>query len=348
MQINAAMLKLTTFILILFASMGNSFCLAEMPDRVLSLSHPGVNWLLQFELPNAVEQYNNYKDGAGSYAYGQTIDQRKIFSMAIHNYPGATDAKSCRDAELANMRKNPQLASLKIDQSESGESAYLRTSGTVQFEGRSIFAQNIHRFVFRDGLCAKVHLSSILDERAVSTELEQAVDSMGIKDAVREILRSFHIPPKGALKLAMPRHWGFQTSNPSAAAGRTLTIDTPDGHFQFMATVFLAPSEQKGSAEIVTRKSVEIARDRALPIAVQTQIDVIPLNGRNAEGHFIFVTDKTLAGKPAVPNNWKHMRQGMLKIGAAFATFAVFSNDENSPDALRAMRVLEDVDFAPE
>ena len=339
------MLKPMQFVLLLSAVIASSHCIAEAPDRVLSLSHPRVKWMLQIELPNSVEQYNNYKEGAGSYAYGQTLDQRKMFSMAMHNYPGATDAKSCRDAELANMRKNPLLASQKFEPSESGEAAYLRVSGTVQFEGRTQFGQHVHRFVFRDGLCVKAHLSSSVEGGAVANELTQAAESMNIKDSVGDIARSFHVPPSGALKLAMPRQWGFQTSNPSGAPGRTITIITTDGQFQFMITAFHARGEATEPAETVTRQTVEASRDRAIAVATQTQIDVRPLKGRNAQGHYFFVTDKTRVGKPAVPNDWTHMRQGMLKTGAVFATFTVFSNDEDSPDALQAMRALERMEF---
>ncbi len=338
------MLKPIQFVVLLLIACGSSLCVAETPDRFLSLSHPAVKWILQFELPGAVEQYNHYKEGAGSYAYGQTMDRRKLFSMAIHNYPGGMDAKSCRDAELQNIRKSTLFTSHKIDTSESGESAYLRTSGTTQIEGRAIFGQHVHRFVFRDGLCAKVHVSSTLEESAIAKELTQAIESMSLKDATGEIVRSFHIAPRGTLKLAMPHHWGFQTSNPLAGPVRTLTIRTPDGDFQFMATVFLAPAEQKEPAETVTRKIAETSRDRAAPGATQTQIDIRSLISRGVAGHYIFVTDKNLVGKPAVPNNWKHMRQGMLKAGAAFVTFTVFSNDEDSPDALRAMRALEGIE----
>jgi hypothetical protein len=342
------MSKLNRFVFLLIAVMASSLCFAEAPDRLLSLSHPSIKWMLQVELPNAVEEYNNYKEGAGSYAHGRTMDERILFSMAMHKYPGATDAKSCRDVELVNTRKNALMANFKFEPSESGEVAYLRTSGTVQMEGRSMFRQSVHRYVFRDGLCAKAHLSSGVEGAAVGNELTQAVDTMNVKDATIEITRAFHSPPKGALRVAMPRHWGFQTSNPIGAPGRTITVITPDGQFQFMITLFPAPAEQKEPAETVTRKSVEDARVRAQSEAAQSQIDIVRLKGRSAEGHYIFVTDKSLVGKPAVPNNWKHIRQGMLKAGAVFATFTVFSNDENSPDALQAMRALERVEFATE
>ena len=340
--------KPVNFALSLIAAIGSSLSVAETPDRVLSLAHPAVKWLLQVELPNAVEQYNHYKEGAGSYAYGQTTDRRKLFSMAIHRYPGATDAKSCRDLELQNIRENPLFASHRIDASESGESAYLRTSGTTQIEGRSIYGQHVHGFVFRDGLCAKVHVSSTLDDSNVASALMQAVETLSLKNATGEIMRSFHVSPRATLTLVMPTHWGFQTSNPLAGPARTLTMRTPDGHFQFMVTVFLPSPEQTAPAEAVLKKSVEASRDRAASEAAQTQIDIRPLSGRSTAGYFFFVTDKNLVGKPAVTNNWKHMRQGMLTTGAAFATFTVFSNDEDSPDALRAMRTLEGMAFTAE
>jgi hypothetical protein len=323
----------------------SSLTLGEMPDRILSLAHPGAKWTLQFELTNAVEQYNHYKDGAGSYAYGQTIDQRTLFSMAIHNYPNATDAKSCREIDAANVRKHPLFASHKIDQSESGESAYLRTRGINQAEGRAVFGEHLHRFVFRDGLCAKVHVSTMHDEPAASAALTHAVESMVLKESTTEITRSFHVPPRGALALTMPTHWGFQTSSPFSPPTRTLTIRSPDGQFQLMITAFPAPDNPKETAETITRKTAESAREQAASNAVQTQLDIKTLKGRNAAGHFIFASDKSLVGKPAMPDNWKHMRQGMLKVGAAFATFTVFSNDENAADALRAMRALEDIEF---
>ena len=331
--------------LMVVAAAAGAHAVAETPDRLVALAHPAVKWMLQFELPNALEQYNQYKEGAGAYATGQTMDQREMFSMAIHSYPGASDAKSCRDLEAANIRKNPALANLTIETSESGEAAYLRTRGTAQIEGKSIFTQHLHRFVFRDGLCAKVHLSSMHDDKAVLAGIERAAGSMVIRNAADTITRSFHLPPNGTLILPMAAHWGFQTSNPYDQPSRTLTFTTPDGNFQFMFTVFRAAPDLKETTQAVTLKTAESARAQAVSRAVQTQIPIQSMKGRHGEGHFIFVTDKSLVGRPAMPNNWKHMRQGMLSVGAMFATFTVFSNDENAPDALRAMQVLEAVQY---
>jgi hypothetical protein len=320
---------------------------AETPDRLLTLSHPGVKWNIQFEFPGALEQYNQYKEGAGSYAHGQTIDQRKRYSMVIHQYPGATDARTCREVDAATVRKHPLFAKHEITESESGDSAYLRVRGAGQIEGRAVFSQHVHRFVYRDGLCAKVHVSSTHDDAAIASELTKAVESLSLKDAGGDITRSFHVAPKGTLRLAMPKHWGFQTSNPHGAPARTLTIRAADGHFQFMISIFLAPDSHKDTAA-TTRKTAESARDRVASNAVQKQIDIQTLKGRDVAGHYIFVSDNKLADKPSVPDNWKHMRQGMLGAGAALATFTVFSNDENAPDALRAMRALTELVFTTE
>lgn len=335
-------------LLVALACAASAHARAEAPDRLLTLSHPGVKWNLQFEFAGPLEQYNHYKKGAGSYAYGHTLDQRKMYSMVIHRYPGATDAKSCREVDAANVRKHPLFAKHEITESESGDSAYLRARGISHIEGRAVFGQHVHRFVFRDGLCAKVHVSSIQDDAAIAAELARAAESMTLKESAGDITRSFHVPPRGVLRLAMPKGWGFETSNPFGAPARTLTFRTPDGHFQFMISVFPAPDDQKDAASVTTRKSVESTRDRVAPNATQKEIDVRILKGSDVEGHYIFVSDNKLADKPPVPNDWKHMRQGMLKAGAALATFTVFSNDENAPDALRAMRALMELKFTAE
>lgn len=333
--------------LFVFAIAASPCAVAETPDRMLTLSHPGVKWHLQFEFPNALEQYNNYKEGAGSYAYGQTLDQRKLFSMALHNFPGATDAKSCREVDAANVRKHPVFASHEITETESGDSAYLRTRGISQIEGQSVFGQHVHRFVFRDGLCAKVHVSSMYDETAISAELMQAAESMAIRDNVADVTRWFHVPPKNALAIHMPQHWGFETSNPAGSPARTLTLRTPDGHFQFMLTAFAGPADRI-SNDSATLRTVESSRDRVLTAATQSDIAIQTLKGRHAEGHYFFASDKSLAGKLPVPGNWKHMRQGMIRAGTLFATFTIFSNDESAPDALHAMRAVENIEFKAE
>lgn len=333
--------------LFVIAIVASPFAGAETPDRVLTLSHPGVKWHLQFEFSGAVEQYNNYKDGAGSYARGQTLDQRKLFSMVIHNYPGATDAKSCRAVDAATVRKHPVFANHEITETESGDSAYLRTRGISQIGEQSVFGQHVHRFVFRDGLCAKVHVSSIYDEAAIAAELTQAVESMAILDNVADVTRWFHVPPKNALAIHMPRHWGFETSNPAGTPARTLTLRTPDGYFQFMITAFAGPADRKYD-DAATLRTVESSRDRVLTNATQSEIAIQTLKGRHAEGHYFFASDKSLAGKPPVPGNWKHMRQGMVRAGTLFATFTIFSNDENAPDALRALRAVENIEFKAE
>lgn len=105
---------------------------AELPDNVITLAHPQVAWVLQITLANALEQYGAYKEGAGSYAYGQTRDEGIRYSLAIDKFADAKDARSCRDGEAVGIRNNPDLRGLKLEPSETGDIAELKVSGSVK------------------------------------------------------------------------------------------------------------------------------------------------------------------------------------------------------------------------
>jgi hypothetical protein len=309
---------------------------AEAPDQLISITHPSIKWRLQFEMPNALEQYNNYKDGAGTYAVGQSSDGKLNFSMVLHRYPNSSDAKSCRDREMENIRANPKTTDLKLEPYEDRDASILKTSGEIRHEGRTYFAQHIHRFIFRDALCGKVHVSTIGSEPNNSDGLTKFAKSLLIVDSREEILRAFRVNARAALRIPMAANWGFQTSAPQAETGRTITIRTPDGSFQWMLTSFASPEGKPEMDDESLRKAVEASRDGVAAGSTQKQIELEKLSGSSIQGYYFFSTDKTLLGKPAVAGNWKHMRQGFVRIGTGSATFTIFSNDEKSQDALRA------------
>jgi len=325
--------------------------IAETPDRYLALTHPAVKWMSRAELPDALEQYNQYKEGAGAYARGLTRDGRTRYSMVIHRYPGASDARSCRDSELANIRKNPLTAQLQIDTAELGGAAYLRTHGTITTGQQTGYTQHVHRYLYRDGLCVKLHVSSSREGAETALALTQAADSLLIMDAPIDITRVFYVAPKAALKLVTPAHWGFDTSDPSTGPVRNIKWVTADGQFQLLLSVFARPPGQSELTDSVIRKTVESARERLAGNALQTTMEMQVLKGREAEGLYVFATDKKLVGQADKPGDWRHVRQGMLKLASPsplVATFSVFSNREESPDAAAAMRVLENLGMVVE
>lgn len=206
-----------------------------------------------------------------------------------------------------------------------------------------MLTQNLHRYMYRDGLCAKVHVSTLSNTAAAAEDLTKVASSMRISTPSGDITRMFYVPQAGSIVLSMPKSWSFETSNPSNSRQRAITIYT-DEQFHFMITA-IRPRVQAQPDDVATYEAAESAKKQVGTIALQKEIKVEELKGRNAKGHYVFVSDKTLVGKPNQPQNWKHMWQGMLKTGDVFVTFSIFSNDADAPDALSAMRSLENLSF---
>ena len=320
--------------------------IAETPDRDLALTHPAVKWMSRASLPVALEHHNQDKDGVGSSARGFTRDGRTRYSMVIYGDPDAIDAKSCRDSELANIRKNPLTAQLQIETAELGGTVYLRTHGTIAAGQQTDYTQHVNRYLYLDGLFVTLRVSSSEEGGETATALTQATDYRTIMEAPFDIRRVFYVAPKATLKLVTPAHWGFDTSDPSAGPARSIKWVAAHGQFQLLLSVFARLSAQGELTDNVIQKIVESAWERLEANALQTTIAVQVLKGREAEGLYVFATDKKLVGQADKPGDWRHVRQGMLKLAVPsplVATFSVFSNSEQSPDAPAAMRMLENL-----
>jgi hypothetical protein len=321
---------------------------AEAPDHLISIGHPAIKWRLQFEMPSALEQYNNYKEGAGTYAVGRSFDGKTNFSMVLHRYPNANDAKSCRDSEIENIRKNPKLTDLKIAPYEDKDSASVGVSGKLVHQGSTYYAQHLHRFIFRDTLCGKVHISTVSPEASNGEGLKKLAESLALVDSKEVVVRSFRVGTKAALRVPMSSQWGFQTSDPQGELGRTITVRASDGSFQWMMTGFVSAEGKPQPDEDSVTKTVESAWESVAAGSTQTQLNLQTLSGDSVRGYYFFSTDKTLVGKPSVPGNWKHMRQGFARAGNALVSFTILSDDEKSPDALSALVNMSPLQFVPD
>jgi hypothetical protein len=56
---------------------------------------------------------------------------------------------------------------------------------------------------------------------------------------------------------------------------------------------------------------------------------------------------RRLADKPARPNDWKHLRQGALRLEQSLLFFSLFSNAKESPVVDGALRAIREARLVP-
>lgn len=136
-------------------------------------------------------------------------------------------------------------------------------------------------------------------------------------------IRSYPLPDHGAIQLRVPKSWQDETRQTPDRMPPTIVFSSKGGiPFQVLITPFYSvrPSmEMPKLAEV--RSSVENAALRAKSQSVEKSITVKELKGSGGHGYYFSATDKApQAGA------FKHMTQGMLRVGDLAPTFTVLTN----------------------
>ena len=316
---------------------------AEGSRPSVAVYYPGLSWHLRYELEGVVEEYNNHKPGVSTYTMANSETNGMRVSVQISPAKEAKTARDCRDAEHKYMREHQAFAQAQIRPLE-GPDADLEV--LVPIGADSVVSRHVHRFWLRDGVCAKIHASKTPFAERDRPGFDVLLASVRFEPAAATVERAFLIPGRGTLAMTVPAAWGFRTSKPAPATLRNVMFMDPAGDYQLMLTFFPDPGKLlKGDP--TTRAVVEVMRDGIKLKALEPDPPLLPLKGTGGEGLYFMVTDKELVGKPDQPNNWKHLRQGALRIDPLLLIFSIFSHAKESPDVDEALRAIREARLLP-
>lgn len=136
-------------------------------------------------------------------------------------------------------------------------------------------------------------------------------------------IRNYPLPEHGAIQLRVPKSWQDETRQPPDKMPPTIVFTPKNGApFQILVTPFYSVRPTMEMPKLTeVRASVESAARRAQGQSVEKALSVKELKGPGAQGYYFSATDKApQAGA------FKHMAQGMLRVGDLAPTFTVLTN----------------------
>ncbi len=124
----------------------------------LAVQEPGGAFTVLVDLPGfKLYAPRASPDGAGTLVLGEDPGSGIVASVTIGPADGAADARACREAKLARLRKAaPDLGEVRT--AEAGETARL-SYALRELRGREVRQEHAHTFLLRAGRCVDVHAS---------------------------------------------------------------------------------------------------------------------------------------------------------------------------------------------
>ncbi|HET8538766.1 MAG TPA: hypothetical protein VFL83_02720 [Anaeromyxobacter sp.] len=144
----------------------------EVATVPLSVRVRGRSWTVLVDLPGfRMFRPREADEGVPALVVGHAPERGMVASVVIRPAEGARDAGSCRDADLARVRAaHPALADLRL--SASGDAAralYVMP----ELGGKPVAQLHGHAWLYRDDVCANVHVSRAGPERDEATAIDE-------------------------------------------------------------------------------------------------------------------------------------------------------------------------------
>lgn len=151
-------------------------------------------------------------------------------------------------------------------------------------------------------------------------------------------LRRYELPNRDTLELVLPAGWTDRFEQPAGDGPPTVEIAVVEGG---AAQVFVTPKwAEPADKEIrelpLLRDAVRELAERIQPEAVESFIEVRPLEGANGTGYYFSATER----EPKA-DGFKFMSQGALQAGGLTLWFVILTNDGQDTVAVQALAMLQ-------
>ncbi|HEX9052138.1 MAG TPA: hypothetical protein VF841_16525 [Anaeromyxobacter sp.] len=137
----------------------------------------GKAWSVLVDLPGfRILRTRSSRDGVETLVVGHHPEQGIVASVIVRSAGRARDAAACREADLANLRAaQATLGELRLG--AAGDVARA-TYVVPEVAGKPVRQLNGHAWLYRDDVCANVHLSKAAPEKDDAAALERILASV--------------------------------------------------------------------------------------------------------------------------------------------------------------------------
>ena len=144
--------------------------------------------------------------------------------------------------------------------------------------------------------------------------------------------KSFELPDKSKLELAIPAGWKDEPKE------KAIALSPREGAPFQVVVAPIARQKPGASADtaIKMRHSVQQGADKVKPTATEQYLPVEQLTGAPGPGYYFSATDR----EPK-PGEFKHLTQGMLLVGDVVVGFSILTNDAQGKVRDQALAMLK-------
>jgi hypothetical protein len=149
--------------------------------------------------------------------------------------------------------------------------------------------------------------------------------------------RQYALPNHGKLQLQMPTGWHDQVKQPPKQMPPTITLTSNSGDsFKVIVTpMWPLQKDQKLLSVQEIKPLVEQSIKIVSKQAVEQSVQPIEIKNKQGGGYYFSVTDKA-----PQPGNYKHLSQGLIRIGDLITSFTILSNDGGEKDVKSALNMM--------
>jgi hypothetical protein len=151
-------------------------------------------------------------------------------------------------------------------------------------------------------------------------------------------LRLYELPNRDTLELSLPAGWTDHFEQPSGGGPPTIEIAILEGGPAqvFVTPKWAEPTDKEVRELPLLRDAVRELAERIQPEAVETYIEIRPLDGANGSGYYFTATER----EPKA-DGFKFMSQGALQAGGLTLWFVMLTNDGQDTVAVQALGMLQ-------
>jgi len=146
--------------------------------------------------------------------------------------------------------------------------------------------------------------------------------------------KAFPLHEQGSFVIDVPDAWNVRTRGTEKLPPTIEFVPKMGESFHILVTPVWAMGRALPEAESI-RGFVMKAAESAGKEAVEKTLDVKELKGDSVRGFYFSATDKT-----PKPDSYRHVTQGIYRVGSLMVTFSVLTNDGQGAVVERALAML--------
>lgn len=150
----------------------------------------------------------------------------------------------------------------------------------------------------------------------------------------------WHLPDHRSATLTLPESWeeALLGGDEETLDLFTIRLEAPQS-YRWSLLVSVLGSKTRERIKDPRRLAETVAANNR-DEAVETELTLVELKGERVSGWYYTATDKGMVGKPAQPDQWPYMTQGVLDAGGQWFSFTLLSHSKGPSDLEPVLKAL--------